>query len=61
MSIRCDIRLPEEVNRILVLYCKETGASRTGAIVMLIRSLKERLTPESKVLLVNGSKVDTVN
>ncbi|MBA2747202.1 MAG: CopG family transcriptional regulator [Tatlockia sp.] len=40
MSTRLDIRLPDEHNEILEQYCKRTGASKTGAIKMLISILK---------------------
>jgi predicted DNA-binding protein len=40
MSIRLDIRLPDDLNDILEQYCRRTGATKTGAIKMLIPILK---------------------
>lgn len=40
MSTRLDIRLPDEYNEILEQYCKRTGATKTGAIKMLLLVLK---------------------
>jgi hypothetical protein len=61
MSKRLEVRLPEKIDRILVLYCEESGATRTGAIVMLIRSLEKKLTLESQQLLANMEDSDAVN
>lgn len=40
MSKRLDFRLPDEDFAALETYCKRTGASKTGAIRMLIQVLK---------------------
>jgi hypothetical protein len=44
MSTRLEVRIPEELDSLLLEYCRETGASKTGAVVMLLKSLEERLT-----------------
>ncbi|WP_414586047.1 CopG family transcriptional regulator [Scytonema sp. PCC 10023] len=41
MSKRLDIRLPDEYHEILEQYCKRSGATKTGAIKMLILVLKD--------------------
>ena len=41
MPTRLDIRLPDEYNEILEQYCQRTGATKTGAIKMLILILKD--------------------
>jgi len=41
MSTRLDIRLPDEYSEILEEYCKRTGATKTGAIKMLLLILKD--------------------
>lgn len=41
MSKRLDFRLPDEDFAALEAYCKKTGASKTGAIRMLIQILKD--------------------
>jgi hypothetical protein len=38
---RLEIRLPDEYAQILDDYCVKTGASKTGAIKMLISILKD--------------------
>lgn len=42
MSVRLDIRLPEENHEILMVYCAKTGSTKTGAIKMLIRRLGKK-------------------
>lgn len=56
MSKRLEVRLPDDIDQILVFYCQESGASRTGAIVMLIKSLEQKLTRESQLLLAKSRK-----
>lgn len=41
MSKRLDFRLPDEDFAALEAYCKKTGATKTGAIRMLIQILKD--------------------
>ncbi|MGI2908322.1 CopG family transcriptional regulator [Tolypothrix sp. VBCCA 56010] len=41
MGKRLDIRLPDEYHEILEQYCKRSGATKTGAIKMLILVLKD--------------------
>jgi hypothetical protein len=44
MTTRLEVRLPKELDDLLSEYCEETGASKTGAIVMLVRTLEQKLT-----------------
>jgi hypothetical protein len=41
MSVRLNLRIPDESNQSLEEYCKRTGATKTGTIVMLLRVLKD--------------------
>jgi len=41
MSTRLDVRLPDEDVAALEAYCKKTGATKTGAIRMLLQVLKD--------------------
>ncbi len=61
MTKRLEVRLPDDVDEILSLYCQDSGASKTGSIVMLIKTLEKRLTPESRQLLANMRKKSAVN
>lgn len=61
MTKRLEVRLPDDVDEILSLYCRDSGASKTGAIVMLIKTLQKRLTPESQQLLANMREESAVN
>lgn len=40
MSTRLDVRIPDELHDVLVEYCQRHGATKTGAIVMLLKVLK---------------------
>jgi hypothetical protein len=44
MTIRLEVRLPKELDDLLAEYCEETGASKTGAVVMLVKTLEHKLT-----------------
>jgi hypothetical protein len=41
MSKRLDLRLPDEDIALLESYCKATGATKTGAVRMLLQILKD--------------------
>jgi hypothetical protein len=41
MSTRLDVRIPDELHSVLVEYCKRNGSTKTGAIVMLLKVLKD--------------------
>jgi hypothetical protein len=41
VSKRLDLRLPEEDIALLEAYCKATGATKTGAVRMLLQILKD--------------------
>jgi hypothetical protein len=43
MTTRLEVRLPEELDALLAEYCEKTGASKTGAVVMLIKTLEPKL------------------
>jgi hypothetical protein len=55
MSVRLEARIPEELNDLLIDYCKRSGATKTGAIVMLLRVL------ENEQLLAIVRKTITVD
>jgi hypothetical protein len=43
MTTRLEVRLPVELDALLSEYCEETGASKTGAVVMLVKTLEQKL------------------
>ena len=41
MSIRLDVRIPDELHATLVEHCKRNGGTKTGVMIMLLRILKD--------------------
>jgi hypothetical protein len=41
MSVRLDIRIPDDLHDVLTEHCKRNGATKTGVMVMLLRVLKD--------------------
>lgn len=46
---------------ILSLFCEQTERTQNDVMRELIRSIEDKLTPESKQLLANQSKADPVS
>jgi uncharacterized lipoprotein YmbA len=61
MSTRENFRLSDKESAIMKLYCQQEGRTKTDVIRELVRTLEDRLTPESKRLLANISKSITVD
>jgi hypothetical protein len=60
MSTRENFRLSDKESLILALYCQQEDRTKTDVVRELVRTLEDKLTPESKRLLANSSKSDTV-
>jgi hypothetical protein len=61
MSTRENFRLSDKESAILSLYCQQEDRTKTDVVRELVRTLEDKLTPESKQLLANSRKSITVD